>query len=163
MKTLPKSTLPFLLASILILLISCKKEEIQKERTNQDLWNCHTIANKDEEATKQHLIGTWIWKHKVCPFNPNDVPTSTEHEGLSAEFKSDKTLIIRQDGELVLATNWDIVVSEIYTSSSPALYYKLQTDTIFGEVYGTIILCDNEALFTSSYLDGCDIRFEKKA
>lgn len=163
MKTLSMSKLPFsLMAFILLTLISCQKEELQKELTNQELWNCHTAEALSEAALKQRLIGTWNWKNKACPFNPNDVPTDTEHAGLSAEFKSDNSLTIKQDEEIVFQTTWSLIESETAVHVPPIPSYQLRTDLFVDQFLGVIVLCEDELLFMSSYIDGCDNRFEKE-
>jgi hypothetical protein len=162
MKTQSMSKMLIVSATLLLSLISCKKEEIVPEKTNQEFYACHVTDDWNEDAIKTHLLGTWNWKHKVCPFNPNDVPTDTEHSGLTAEFKSDNTLTILQDGNPVLTTNWEVIQSETNILSDPAKSYQIKTDVFVSQLLGVLLICEDEVLFTSSYLDGCDNRFEKQ-
>src|SRR5690606_41616093 len=71
-------------AALLLSLISCKKEEMDTEKTNQEFYTCHETNDWNEAAIKAHLIGTWNWKHKVCAFR------SEEH---TSELQSRENLV----------------------------------------------------------------------
>lgn len=62
----------------------------------------------------------------------------------------------------MLTTNWEVIQTETNILSDPARSYQIKTDLFVSQLFGVILICEDEVLFTSSYVDGCDNRFEKQ-
>ena len=117
------------------------------------IWDCHTTENKFPSQISANIEGAWVWQNVTCygkspeTLSANKQVVITFNDGgLYKIFESGK---ITSEGSWTLsradADNWTI------TTSSPSVYLN-----------GYILLCKNEVVFFSSYLDGCDYYFTRQ-
>lgn len=135
-----------------IILITCNKEETPP--INQaEMWDCHHKTEWDSLKTKERLIGTWDWEYIGCYWNTEDA-NDDSFKGMTIEFKSDSTLIVRENGQMTQTSRW-VVVDE------DADLYSIEVDPTVIQLYGRILFCEKIVEFNDSYIDGCDNYFKR--
>ncbi|WP_235294879.1 hypothetical protein [Portibacter lacus] len=150
MKT-PPISICFLLTTI-ILLMACDRVLITPPPVSQsDMWNCHSETKWDSLSTKENLIGVWEQEFVSCFWFPEKA-TYVESGALTVEFKSDNTLVVKENGEPRQTSIWKMVNIEI------GLFY-LEHDPPVRELNGRILFCDDRVEFNASYRDLCDNYF----
>jgi len=136
--------------------MSCEKEiKIEIPPINQKImWDCHHEKTWDSLKTQNTLIGIWEWKYIACFWTPENA-NSEDFQGLSIEFKSDSTLDVKQDGNIIQTSNWKVVDGD-------AGLYALEVETHVMQLGGRILFCEDIVEFNDSYIDGCDNYFRRK-
>jgi hypothetical protein len=145
----------FLVISTLLLLgfFSCNKAEkppIKKDK----IWDCHHEETWDAFKIKNSLIGEWEWEFISCWANQEDA-NSNEFIGLTIEFKSDSTLLVKEDGQLAQTSNWKVVEGD-------GDLFAIEATPSIRQLNGRILIGDDRVLFNDSYIDGCDNYFKRK-
>jgi|GEM_PF-3785020 len=116
------------------------------------IWNCHDSSNPYPSQINQNLEGTWVWISNSCYWNAGEATSADKHVvvtfndgGLYEVFENSK---IESKGSWKLSqagnNTWSII------TSAPSAYLN-----------GYVLLCSDEVVFYSSYLDGCDYYFHK--
>jgi len=128
-------------------LLSCKKDNLD---TNS-YWHCHTSQNLDSALIAGKLVGSWSWTKQFC-FSTGE--TINANKNVKVNFNSNGTFIVSENSNIATQGNWKlkIVDSNMWglDLTSPSVY-----------LHGLILICNNEVLFNSSYIDGCDNLFVK--
>lgn len=141
-----------LLFALPILLISCSKQK--PPHTQNEMWECHQEETWDSVKMVNALLGEWEWRYEECFWTP-DQASYEKYEGLSVEFKSDQTLLVKQDGQVTQTTTWIL-------GPSDGDLFGVETDTTVLQLYGRIVICEKWISFNHSYVDGCDNYFKRK-
>ena len=124
---------------------SCKKEKIDYE----GLWDCHESQNYDSMKLASKLVGSWKWTTQYCYW---DGMTIKADKDVKVTFTSAGTFSVIENSVVVAEGNWK---PELVVNTS----FYLDLDPFTEYLYGSIVLCDNEVLFYSSAVDGCDYLF----
>jgi len=152
----------WLLMTITIL-VSCQRtlstENIkppgyQPPISKDSMFRCHYLINWDSVSISNKLIGLWQWEFIECYWNPENA-NSEDYKGLTVEFKTDKTVIVKDNGQVLQTSTWGI------TKLNDG-YYKIDATPIVGQLFGKILFCDDRVVFSDTYVDGCDNYFKQK-
>lgn len=138
---------------ILALLVSCTKVE-NKPFDPASMWDCYYEKEWDSKLIEKTLIGEWDWQYISCYWD-FEGGNDDEYEGLSIEFKSNNTLSIIEDGQVMQTANWKIVSSDVDL-------FEIEADPYISQIYGIILFCEDRVVFNNSIVDGCDNLFQKK-
>jgi len=144
-----RQILPFIFLNIImsIILTSCKKETIDVN----SFWNCNNSQGLDSLATANKLSSSWLWSKQYCD---NGMGTKKADKNIKIIFNSIGTFSILENSISISQGTWKLkkVEDNLYALnlSQPSKY-----------LYGRILFCDNQVLFSNSYLDGCDNLFTK--
>lgn len=142
--------LVFSLLALILLSVSCKKKNLPPI-SQQEMWDCHNQKTWDAIDTRDELIGKWSWEFISCYSDPEN-GSSTEHEGLTIEFKEDGTLAVTNDGLVTDNILWRVIDGD-------ANLYAVIVEPPVSQLYGRILFCDNRVEFNNSYIDVCDNYF----
>lgn len=142
-----------LLISISIFLIACDKE-VNPPISQGQMWDCHLEMAWDSTTMKENLMGEWDWKYIGCFWNPEDA-NDDEFKSLSIEFKSNKTLDVKENGQVIQVSNWNVAYVE-------ADLMAIDVDPRVAQLEGLILLCDEWLEFNNGYIDGCNNYFIRK-
>ena len=118
------------------------------------MYECHQQTNWDSLTTQNELIGEWEWEYITC-FETPDNANDSDFKGLTIEFKSDQSLVVRENGKITQTSSWKVVDGDV-------AYYALEVDPYVILLYGRMLFCDDLLEFNHSYIDGCDNYFRKK-
>jgi hypothetical protein len=142
-----------LFALIIVSLGSCTIENEKRPFDQGDMWHCHLSTSWDSLSTTNHLIGTWEWAYIRC-LSPVLNENARQHSGLSITFHTDHTLDVKEEGELIQSTTWEVRegLEGIFT---------LEVDSSVAQLHGRLLFCDDVLEFNNSYLDGCDNFFTR--
>lgn len=129
--------------------MSCNREPISQA----DIWACDNEMQWDSLSTHQALIGEWEWEYISCFSDPEEL-NHDEYNGMTIEFSDNNILQVREDGQLVQISTWEL---------------ELEDGSLFGihavprviQLYGRILICDDRVKFNDSYRDGCDNFFKR--
>lgn len=147
--------------SFVLLLPGCVKEKADKVPkpepvANFDLdrmWDCHNTDNPYPSQITGRIIGTWVWQSNRCFWTGDTTFSADRHVvitftdgGLYKVFEDGK---IESEGSFTLSQVDDKI-------------WHVVTSSVSQYLHGYIILCKNEVVFYSSYMDGCDFYFVRK-
>lgn len=137
---------------------SCKKEKADQLNTSVNtptvdidrIWNCHSAENPYPSQISANIEGTWVWQSNRC-YGSNDT-TLSANKHVVVIFNDGGLYKIFEDSKLVSEGTWGLTNTGgndwVITTSSANSYLK-----------GYVLLCKNELVFSSSYVDGCDYYF----
>jgi hypothetical protein len=118
-----------------------------------EMIQCHNGKEWDEIKIGDALIGEWEWEYVRCFWNPENAETIKSGE-LTVEFKTDKTLNVIENGQIIQTSNWNITFR-------PNVY-EISVEPVVTQLSGNIYFCDNRVLFFESFRDLCDNYFKRK-
>jgi hypothetical protein len=131
------------------LLISCSKD-IQLIINQKPLWDCTEQRYNDSAKVAKDLIGTWKWTAYWNEIEGNQ----KANKDVRLTFSPSGTFAVTENSSITTKGNW-------YLKKEDGSKLGLAMDTACSYLYGRILLCDNEVLFNSSYIDGSDYLFER--
>ena len=102
-------------------LTSCQKEDLESPN---DYAICHHETTWTTQDIEDALIGKWKMTESYCPFGDE----STNYN-VTAEFKSDGTIVFSGDDASMSETNWTII-------DKGDNLFEVSTDPIAWEVRG---------------------------
>jgi len=144
----------FILISVsLVVLSSCNKKE-QPPISHNDVWDCHSKKKWDSLEIKNNLIGSWDLEFMSC-FWVSEIISYDDSHFLTNEFRSDNTLEVMENNEIIQNSNWRVV------NSSPNLF-TLEVEPVVAYLKGYVLFCDERVEFNYSYIDLCDHFFKRK-
>jgi hypothetical protein len=158
-----KTIFPLLIISVSLVALqsSCKKTkttntpQLQKPPIALDsMIQCYGQTSWDSNSIHNALVGKWQWEYIKCYWNPENA-NNEDFKNLSIEFKQNDTLEVRQNGQIIQISSWDIVRLNDG-------YFKLIVNPIVLQLPGKVLFCGNKVLFYDSYIDGCDNYFKKQ-
>lgn len=133
--------------TICLLLYSCKKNISDQ----QSFLKCNNPQHLDSVAISHKIVGSWTlikqrWGStgKVVAANKN----------ITVTFNSNSTYTVFEDSSVLAQGNWNLkIVLDSMWGLSPTVPNSY--------LNGYISFCDDQVLFSYSYLDGNDNLFEK--
>jgi hypothetical protein len=140
-----KQTLLFL--TIYVLLFSCSKNTSDK----QPFLQCDTPQYLDSTAISNKIAGSWTLTKQRWGSTGEVV---TADKNIKVTFNSNGTYTIVDDSSVLAQGNWTL---KIVLDSLWGLDLTVPSDYLTGY----ISFCNNQLLFSYSYLDGSDNLFEK--
>lgn len=139
---------------------ACKKEKADKQQTPSaaadfdvnTIAQCHKTSNPYPSQIMSGLEGTWVWQSNKC-FWTGDTTYVADRQVVitfsdGALYKIFENGVLTSEGSFYLAKsgeNWQVI-----TSKSNAF------------MHGDVLLCKNELVFYSSFIDGCDFYFVRR-
>lgn len=136
-----------LVITICLLFFSCKKNTPDE----QSLLQCNHPQNLDSAATSNKIVGSWMLIKERWGSTGEVV---TPGKNIKVTFNSNSTYSLFEDSSVLAQGNWNlkIVLDSMWglDIAAPSNY-----------LYGYISFCDNQVLFSYSYLDGTNNLFEK--
>lgn len=119
----------------------------------EELPNCSSESSFDSLYVKVAIVGAWEWKALGCePWH--ETINKNRYDGLTIEFESDYTLLVKEDGVLIQTSRWEVVDGD-------ANWYALNVSPSVGQLSGRIHVCQERLSFSDSYRDGCDNFFRR--
>lgn len=132
--------------------IACNKVE-NPPFSQADMWDCHNELKWDSLQTQNSLIGIWEWEYIGCYWNPENA-NNESFKGMTIEFKSDSTLIVKEYEQITQTSKWVVVKGD-------GDLFAIDVDPTVIQLYGRILFCDQIVEFNHSYIDGCDNYFKR--
>lgn len=152
MKQASKSII--LLLAIPFFMVACNKKG-NSSAGQENWWACHHEKAWNATKTKRALIGEWEWEYGGNCDSDSGVFNYSSSKGLTIVFKSDNTLSVKQNGQIIQSSHWEVVDGD-------ADLFALNVEPAVDALYGRILFCDGSVLFDNSYVDGCDNIFKRK-
>lgn len=142
-----------IMSTVSIFLCACCKEN-SPPISQGEMWDCHHELTWDTLSMQEALIGEWEWEYIACYWNPDD-DNGDDFKGMLIEFKSDKTLLVKENGQITQNAEWKLVDADVGL-------YKIKTNPSVSQLHGRVLFCDQRLECNNSYIDGCDNYFIKK-
>jgi len=145
-----------LIVTALILSVSffsCDKADKDLPKSMSKMSKCYNETSWDTTGISNALLGEWEWKYVSCLDFREDASDET-YKGLEVDFKSDNSLIVKENGTITQTSTWKIVEEH-------ADFFGLEVEPSLPQLRGMIIICDELVVFNNSYIDVCDNYFEK--
>ena len=114
--------------------------------------DCHNRMTLDSLQTENELIGEWEWIFIRCFSDPGN-GDDYSYRGLTIEFKSNHTLIVKKEGEVIKTSSWTL--KDRLDGS-----FSLEADPSVSQLSGIISICEDLISFNASYYDLCDNYFK---
>jgi hypothetical protein len=114
--------------------------------------DCFSSQNLDSTAVHNKLIGNWKWTKQQCVSGRK---AKKADKTVIAVFNADNTFKVTENGIAEAQGSWKLKSDQynyFYFEMTPASTY----------LFGLILFCGNEILFSSSPSDGCDNLFQKQ-
>jgi len=137
----------FLLLTICLILLSCKKNK------NQTLWECSNAQFLDSATISNKIIGSWLWVKQLCGDGNGDVIAATKN--IKVTFNANATFTVFENSSIITQGNWKLKIVDSNT-------WGLDPTSSSEYLYGRILFCNNQVMFNDSYIDGCDNVFAKE-
>ena len=128
---------------------SCDKKTTNQIDTKQ-LWDCNASQNFDSTKLANSIIGNWKWTTHSSEIGG----TQNADKVVTVTFTADGTFAVSENSIIVTSGNWELKIKD-------SNIYGLDLDNPSIYLYGRILLCDNQVLFNSSYIDGSDNLFTR--
>ena len=132
--------------------LACNKDP-NPSQSRADIMACNEKNGWDSNKAVEAVIGEWDWIYFSCFYN-GGIDQHEAYKGLSILFKSDMTLVVKQDGQVTQTSTWNVVSSETE-------YLVIEADPYVTQLSGRILFCDDLVEFNQSYIDGCDNYLER--
>ncbi len=139
---------------------SCKKEKADRLGVKQTsgfdvaaIMNCHKEQNQYPSQIISGLEGTWVWTSNTCYWTGDSTFTPDKH--VVVTFSDAGVYKVFEDSKIESEGNWKL--SQVDND-----IWSLNTERHSKYLNGYIWLCENELVFFSSYLDGCDYYFVRR-
>lgn len=116
----------------------------------QQIGDCHYAQNDDSTKLTDKLIGNWQWTYHYSELQG----TTKADKDVKLTFTASGTFSVTENSIVITDGNWKIKYAENNG-------FKLDLSHSSRYLHGIILLCDNEVLFNSSYVDGNDYLFER--
>jgi len=126
---------------------SCTKDKVPLIN-NQQLWDCNLYQNYDSTKLASKLIGSWKWTAYFGELSGD----RKANKDVTVIFTSASTFTVIENSVVVLQGNWKLRIGD-------SNIYTLDLDKSSSYLYGLILLCENQVLFSDSYIDGEDNLF----
>lgn len=153
----------FLLSALAVFITtaSCTREKSDKIYQNGTVENINTIALNDCHNTENpypsqiaaNIEGTWVWQSYRCLMNGQSTKSAEKHVVLT--FNDGGLFKVFEDSKLISEGEWHLVQLQ-------SGQWEIETSTPSEYVNGHILLCKEDLLFSSGYIDGCDYLFTKR-
>ena len=156
----------YVIASLMLLvavsgLHSCVKEKADKNNLPaivqyidiNRIRNCHLEGNRYPSQINANIEGTWVWVSNACYWTGKETYSADKH--VVVTFNDGSLYKIFEDGRLIAEGTWTL-------SQSGDDSWSFITSGTTTYLHGNVWLCNNEIVFNSSYIDGCDYYFVKK-
>lgn len=162
-KTIPLTVIACLLVFAAALgLNSCVKEKADKINPStivqpidvNGIRNCHLADNPYPSQISANIEGTWVWVSKAC-IGRGGSETFSAGKYVVITFNDGGLYKVFEDSKLVSEGTWTL-------SQSGNDAWNIVTTSPTTYLHGNVWLCNNEVVFSSGYVDGCDYYFTKK-
>lgn len=160
-KTITYTTVCYLILSVLVLSqTACKKEKSDQISTPtattsfdvNRIRDCHNNSNPYPSQINSNLEGTWVWVSSSCYWTQNK--TTSADKQVVVLFKDAGNYQVFENGALESEGTWKL-------SQTANNTWNIITSTHSVYLNGYVFLCNDEVVFSSSYLDGCDYYFTR--
>lgn len=133
---------------LIVFLASCEKQSESVKAS--EILECSGSLSSDSASLSTLLVGSWNWKYFSVPYTAifNEADKS-----IMAEFKPDKTFIVKENSTVIAQGTWSLQNNGSYTD--------LSTSVINEYIGGPISICGDKLFFRKSFFDGSDHVFVK--
>ena len=135
----------------ILFLFSCHKKEIVEPIDQGEIYNCFYSRSWDSTQVKNAILGEWNWEYIWCELGENN----TQYKGLSIELKSDNSINVKQNGQIIQTSKWKI-------NKLDDTHYGIYPDPAIDQMLGYFLICSDVIGFNLGYVDGCANYFRKK-
>ncbi|HYD21683.1 MAG TPA: hypothetical protein VEB40_09435 [Flavipsychrobacter sp.] len=139
---------------------SCKKEKADKVGASTgpafniaEIMECHNSKNRYPSQIVSALEGTWLWVSNTCFWTGDSTFTADRHVVIT--FSDAAVYKVFEDGKIESEGTWTL-------SQSGDNIWSISTTGYSRYLNGYIYLCEDEVVFYSSFMDGCDFYFIRK-
>ena len=140
----------FVIAGLII--HSCKKDK-SSEIDWKAIKECNNAMHLDTTAVASNLVGKWQLKAWYCGFC-TEPGTHNPDKTVIISFTSARLFTVTENSTIVTQGNW--YIGKVDTNN-----WGLQTSSPSRYLFGYILFCDNQVMFSDSYIDGADNLFDK--
>lgn len=143
-----------------ILLTSCRRDDdtagvVTRDIDMQAFWECHNSQPNDAAALTATLTsGKWLWLQTSCYGFKEQTITPADKTTIIT-FSASGTFTITEN-DVARNGTWKLVPSHPNDNK-----WELETDIALPYFHGYILSCENDLMFSNSYVDGCDNLFTK--
>lgn len=136
-----------LIITICVLLFSCKKNTSNE----QPFLECNNPQYLDSAAISKKIVGSWTLIKQRLGSTGKVVATN---KNITVTFTSDSSYTLSENSSVSAQGNWNL---KIVLDGMWGLNFTVPNSYL----NGYISFCDDQVLFSYSYLDGNDNLFEK--
>lgn len=132
--------------------MSCdKKDDDTIPELNDE---CFWELQLDSAQVADKLVDKWKWQYAFL--GGKGVPEFSDDasKGLSLEFKSDGTLLVKRKGEAPQSGTWSLRFAW-------EGYYNIIVSPFVNETFGVVMFCENQLLFNGGVGDGPNNYFKR--
>jgi hypothetical protein len=133
-----------------ILIYSCKKDNSTSNL--QEFIKCNDDMKLDSAGIANKLVGKWKLKSWYCSFCI-DPGSHKSDVNVTVTFTSASQFVISENSVARSHGNWSL--KSVYPK------WELESDSSLGYMYGNILFCGNQVMFSASERDGADNLFER--
>ncbi|MEZ5016839.1 MAG: hypothetical protein R2800_07290 [Flavipsychrobacter sp.] len=160
-----RNTLSLITYSILTLLLlstsACTRKSSDTIAPNNEtnpipfdaIHNCHKASNPYPSQITNNILGNWQWEKT---FNPWTQKTTFASKHVLIHFNDASTYHITESGVTVATGVWSL-------KQLSSTEWQLQLTQDYEHTQGTIALCNNELILSSTYVDGPANYFVRKS
>ena len=137
----------FLILTICLISSSCKKE------TKESIWECDSAQFLDSTAISNKITGSWLWTKQLCGDGAGKILSANKN--VNVTFNLNRTFTLVENTTIIIQGSWNLKMVDNNL-------WGLDLNSSNEYLYGRILFCNNQIMFNSSYLDGCDNVFAKQ-
>lgn len=153
------STVALILA--VSILSACKKQKSDQINKSEEttpieynsITECHLKENQFPSQITAAIEGTWVWDKRTCYWSGPQAHTADKH--VVVTFNDGGLYKVTEDGKLISEGTWNLV-------KSTDDFWNINCSEFTQYLHGRVLLCKNELVFYSSYIDGCDYSYKRQ-
>lgn len=139
---------------------SCRKEKADQTSPAPSpdfdlghIMTCHKEQNRYPSQIISGLEGTWLWVSNTCFWSGDSTFTADRH--VVVTFSDAGMYKVFEDSKVESEGTWKL-------SQAGDDVWSISTTKQSRYLHGYVWLCEDELVFFSSYIDGCDYYFTRK-
>ena len=114
---------------------------------------CHKKENPLPSQITANIEGFWVWEKKACFWSGQQTFSADKH--VVVQFTDGGLYKVTEDGKTISEGSWKL-------SSTGDDYWALNCSEATHYLQGKILLCKDELVMHSSYIDGCDLYYKRR-
>lgn len=156
----PDMKYTLMMCCLLLALGSCVSNKADQQAEPQTtkkievdrIWQCHDEQNPQPSQINAGLEGTWVWQSSACYWDGHE--TKSANKQVVITFNDGGLYKVFEDSKIESEGEWNLSKIDggwTLHTSKPSTY-----------LHGYVLLCGDEVIFYSSYIDGCDYYFTRR-
>ncbi len=114
---------------------------------------CHKKENPLPSQITANIEGIWVWEKKACFWSGQQTFTADKH--VVVQFNDGGLYKVTENGKTISEGTWNL-------SNTGDDFWTLKCTNATHYLQGKILLCKDELVLHSSYIDGCDLYYKRR-